>query len=184
MNRAQGHAVFAYNNTDPQNIRNIAELGGGALMDIGCYPINVARMMFDAEPSDVHASIRRHPDFGTDVLTSAILDFDGRHATLTCSTQLEPDQRVHLLGTEGRLLVEIPFNIPPDQPTRILHTAGGTPPTAPRTEVIEVPAANQYRIQGELFSRAIRDGSPVPTPPDDALANMSVIERIFAIGDR
>jgi predicted dehydrogenase len=173
-------AVFSYRNTDPANIRNIAELGGGALMDIGCYPVNVARMMFGAEPTIVQAALRRDPVFGTDVLTSALLDFDGRHASFTCSTQLEPDQRVHLLGTEGRLLVEIPFNIPPGLPTRIIHTAGGNPPVAPGTDVIEFPAADQYQIQGELFAAAIREHKPAPTPPEDAVANMRVIEQIFA----
>ena len=122
---------FSYRNVDPDNIRNIAEYGGGALMDIGCYAINVARWMFDGEPDDVSAAVRRDPRFGTDVLTSAVLDFGGRQATFTCSTQIEPDQRVHLVGTAGRLLVEIPFNIPPDLPTRIVHAAGGDPPVAP-----------------------------------------------------
>ncbi len=171
---------FSYRNVDPENIRNIAEYGGGALMDIGCYAINVARWMFDGEPTDVSAAVRRDPAFGTDVLTSAVLDFGGRQATFTCSTQIESDQRVHLVGTTGRLLVEIPFNIPPDRPTRIVHAAGGDPPVAPGIDVIEVPAADPYGAQCDAFSAAVRDGSPVPIPPADAVANMAVIERIFA----
>ncbi|WP_298328858.1 Gfo/Idh/MocA family oxidoreductase [Haloactinopolyspora sp.] len=174
------HGFFAYHNLDPANIRNIADLGGGGLMDIGCYPVNVARMMFGAEPTAVHAALRRDPTFGTDVLTSAVLDFDGRHAVLSCSTQHEPYQHVQLLGTEGRLSVEIPFNIPPDLPTRIVRYAGGTPPVAPGTEVFEFAPADQYQIQGELFSAAIRADTPVPTPPEDAVANMAVLERIVA----
>jgi predicted dehydrogenase len=177
-------AFFSYRNIDPADIRNVVEFGGGALMDIGCYPVNVTRMLFEAEPTDVQASVFRDPEFGTDVLTSAVLDFDGRQATFTCSTQLEPDQRVHLIGTEGRLLVEIPFNIPPDRPTRIIHTAGGAPPAAPGGEVIEIPPADQYEIQGQLFAAAVRDGSGVPTPPEDAIANMAVIEQIVAAGAR
>jgi predicted dehydrogenase len=172
-------AFFSYRNLDPRDIRNVAEFGGGALMDIGCYPINVARMMFDAEPSGVAAMVRRDPRFGTDVLTSAILDFGGRQATFTCSTQLEDDQRVHLIGTEGRLLVEIPFNIPPDRPTRIIRAAGGEPPVEPGIETIEVAGADQYGVQCDAFSAAIRAGTPVPTPPADAVANMVVIERIL-----
>ena len=124
--------------------------------------------------------MRRDPVFGTDVLTSAVLDFGGRHATFTCSTQIEDDQRVHLVGTAGRLLVEIPFNIPPDRPSRIVRAAGGAPPVAPGIEVIEIPAADPYGVQGDAFSAAVRDGSPVPIPPDDAVANMAVIERILA----
>jgi predicted dehydrogenase len=171
---------FSYRNVDPGNIRNIAAYGGGAVMDIGCYPINVARWMFDGEPDDVVATVRRDPAFGTDVLTSAVLDFGGRQAGFTCSTQLEDDQRVHLVGTAGRLLVEIPFNIPPDRPTRIVRAAGGDPPVAPGLEVIEVPTADPYGVQGDAFSAAVRDGTAAPIPPADAIGNMAVIDRILA----
>ena len=173
-------AFFAYHNVDPANIRNIADYGGGALMDVGCYAINVARWMFDGEPTDVSAAVRIDPRFGTDAVTSAVLDFGGRHATFTCSTQTEPDQRVHLIGTTGRLLVEIPFNIPPHLPTRIIHAAGGDPPVAPGIDIIEIPAADPYGAQCDAFSAAIRDGSDVPIPAQDAIGNMAVIDRILA----
>ncbi|HEX2153814.1 MAG TPA: Gfo/Idh/MocA family oxidoreductase [Acidimicrobiia bacterium] len=173
-------AVFSYYNVDATDIRNKVEFGGGALYDIGCYCVNAARMIFGAEPARVKSSIRRDDRFGTDVITSAILDFGGRHAIFTCSTQLESNQNVAIEGTEGRLVVEIPFNIPPDVPTRILHVAGGEPPVAPRVEIHEIGASNQYGIQAELFSKAIREDTPVPTPPEDAVANLRVIERIFA----
>ncbi len=171
---------FSYHNADPDDIRNIPEFGGGALYDIGCYPVNVARMLFGSEPTDVKASIRRDPNFGTDVVTSAVLDFGGRHATFICSTQMEDDQRVAIYGTKGRLVVEIPFNIPHDRPTRILHYTGGDPPVAPGLEVHEIPAANQYGVQADAFSRSIREDTPVPTPPEDAVGNLLVMERIFA----
>jgi predicted dehydrogenase len=171
---------FCYYNDDPGDIRNRLDAGGGALFDVGCYPVNVARMLFDSEPTDVLASIRRDPIGGTDVLTSVVLDFEGRHAGFTCSTRLEDDQRVHILGTRGRLLVEIPFNIPADVPTRLLVIAGGEPPVAPDIVVHEVGAADQYGVQADAFSRAIREGTEVPTPPRDAVANIEVIERIFA----
>jgi predicted dehydrogenase len=178
-------ASFTYFNVDPDDIRNVTEYGGGALMDVGCYPINVSRMLFGAEPTSVQASIRRDPTFGTDVLTSALMEFGGgRHASFTCSTQLEPDQRVHLLGTRARLVVEIPFNIPPDRPTRLLLTAGGDPPVAPDTEVIEIPAVDQYGVQADGFSRSILEDGPVPTPPEDAIANMRVIERVVSAAGR
>lgn len=173
-------SFFSYRNVDPEDIRNIAEYGGGALMDIGCYPVNVARMLFDAEPTNVKAFIRRDDVFGTDVVTSAILDFDGRHASFTCSTQLEADQRVHLAGTTGRLLIEIPFNVPPDLGARVLLFAGGDPPASPGVEVHEVAAADQYGLQADAFSRAVRNGGPVPTDPQDAVANLEVMERIVA----
>jgi predicted dehydrogenase len=172
---------FSYRNLDPQNIRNVPSFGGGALMDIGCYAIDAARMLFGAEPERVEGAVYRDPRFGIDVLSSATLDFGGRQATFMCSTQLEPDQRVHLTGTKGRLVVEIPFNIPPDRPTRLLLKAGGDPPADPHTEVIEVPAANQYGIQGDRFSRAVLDDSEIPVSPEGSIANMRVIEALLAI---
>jgi predicted dehydrogenase len=177
-------AVFTYFNADPSNIRNIAAYGGGALMDIGCYPINVARMMYGSEPEVVAARIVRDPSFGTDVLATAVLDFGGRHAGFTCSTQLESDQRVLLLGTRGRLVVEIPFNIPADRPARLIRYRGGDPPVAPESEVYELGPADQYGIQGDAFSRAVRAGGPVPHPPEDAIGTLAVIERIVESAEK
>ena len=126
-------------------------------MDIGCYPINVARWFFGSEPDEVLATVRRDPTFGTDVLTSAVLDFDGRQATFVCSTQLESDQRVHLLGTTGRLEVEIPFNIPPDRPTRGCLASGGDPPVAPGLTVLRAAAVRSVHRPGRrLQSRRAR----------------------------
>jgi predicted dehydrogenase len=173
-------AFFSYRNVDPANIRNIPEYGGGAVMDIGCYPINVARWFFAGEPDRVVASVRRDPEFGTDVVTSAILEFAGRQATFTCSTQVEDDQRVHLVGTAGRLVVPIPFNIPPDRPTQLVLAAGGNPPVEPALEVIELATADPYTVQGDAFAAAVREGTPVPLAPEDAIGNMTVIERILA----
>ena len=173
-------SFFSYHNVDPNDIRNKVDAGGGSLFDIGCYPVNVARMLFEAEPTEVMAAIRRDPSFGTDVLTSVVLDFGGRHATFTCSTQLEDDQRVDIYGTEGRLVVEIPFNIPPDRPTRVLSIAGGEPPLDPKIVSHQIDAADQYQVQADAFSRSIREGAPVPTSPEDAVANLEVMERIFA----
>jgi predicted dehydrogenase len=175
---------FSYFNVDPDDIRNIAEVGGGALNDIGCYAVNTARMLFGGEPNRVTGAVRRDSTFGTDVLTSALLEFDSGHATLSCSTQLEDDQRVHIHGTTGRMLVEIPFNIPPDRATRILVASGGEPPVAPDIVVHEIAAADQYGVQADAMSRAIKDGAPVPTPPDDAIANLEVMERIVVDAER
>jgi predicted dehydrogenase len=105
--------------------------------------------------------------------------FGEGQSTFTCSTQAESDQRVHVVGNEGRLVVEIPFNAPWDRPTRLLLTSGGDPPVDPHTEVIEIPTANQYAIQGDAFSRAVLGEAELPTPPEDAVANMRVIERVL-----
>ncbi len=171
---------FAYFNDDPDNIRNRLETGGGALMDIGCYAINLSRMLFGSEPTGVSAAVSRDPGSGVDILTSALLEFGAGQATFTVSTQAEPDQRVHLMGTAGRIEVEIPFNIPPAAETRVFVTGGGNPPTDPDTVTITFPAVDQYTIQAELFAGAILDDSAVPTPPEDGVANMEVIERVFA----
>jgi predicted dehydrogenase len=172
-------SVFSYFNDDPDDIRNIVAAGGGALYDIGCYAVNLSRLLFESEPTEVYAAVHRDERFGTDILTSAVLDFDGRHATFVCSTQLEPVQRVEILGTDGRIVVEIPFNIPPDRPTRLDLVAGGDPPVAPHVEIVHIPIADPYAVQADGFSRAIRLDHPVPIPPIDAVANLRVIERLF-----
>jgi predicted dehydrogenase len=167
------HSAFAYHNVDPQNIRNQRDIGGGGLMDIGCYNVSLSRFIFDAEPTRVLGVATFDPTFRTDTLTSGILDFDGRHSVFTCSTQIAGYQRVHLLGTEGRIELEIPFNAPPDASHWLWHQRGRD------TTVIDVGHHDQYRIQGDLFSLAILDDTPVPTPLDDAVANMRVIDRVF-----
>ena len=172
--------VFSYFNDDPTNIRNIREVGGGALYDIGCYAINASRMLFGSEPTEVKATVRRDGTVGVDVVTAAILRFGDRTASFVCSTRMEPDQRVDIYGAKGRLTVEIPFNIPPDRPTRIIEVTGGTPPAGPGVEIHEIAVADPYTVQADAFSRALRTGAPVPVAPEDATANLEVIERIFA----
>ena len=162
-----GH--FSYFNRDPTNVRNIAEWGGGALMDIGCYPITLSRMVFGEEPGRVLGLIERDPEFRTDRLTSAMLEFPSGQCAFSCSTQLVPYQRMHLFGTRGRIEIEIPFNAPPDRPTRIFVD----------DRVEEFPICDQYTIQGDLFSRAILEDGPVPVPLEDAFKNMLVIEAVF-----
>lgn len=171
---------FSYYNDDPENIRNRPENGGGAIMDIGCYNINASRMLFDAEPVRIKAAVRRDPVMGIDTLSSAVLEFPGGgQATFTCSIRSEDYQRVHIVGSTGRIEIEIPFNIPPNRETRILLTVGGDPPVAPATETLVFPAEDQYTIQARLFAQAILDDSPVPVPVSDAIANMKVIDAIL-----
>lgn len=169
------NSFFSYFNDDPDNIRNRADIGGGGLMDIGCYNISLSRFIFDAEPRRVVGLIDRDPTFGTDRLASGILDFgDGRSATFTCSTQLASHQRANIYGTTGRVEVEIPVNAPPDRPTRLWHQQGGA------AAEIAFPVVDQYTLQGDAFARAILDDTPVPTPLTDAIANMRVIDALVA----
>jgi predicted dehydrogenase len=175
---------FSYFNDDRENIRNIHEYGGGAMYDIGCYSVNLSRMLFDDEPLGVEAVVERDPVSGVDVLASAILEFEAGVAELTCSTRLAPDQRVHIYGSKGWISIDFPFNIPPDLPTRILVTGDGESRASAGTEVLEFDPADQYAVQGELFAAAVLDDEPTPLPAYDAVANLSVIERIFAAAGR
>jgi len=173
------HSWFSYYNDDPANIRNILEAGGGALYDIGCYSVNLSRMLFASEPTRVEAVAVRDPIGGTDVVTSGILAFGSGLATFTCSTRAEDDQRVDIYGTGGRISIEIPFNIPPDRPTHLFVTAGGDPPVAPRTERLTFETADPYTAEAEAFATAVLEGRPAPVSPADAVANLRVIERLF-----
>lgn len=168
--------LFSYTNRDPQNIRNILEDGGGALMDIGCYPITTSRFILGEEPRRVVALIERDPEMKIDRLTSALLDFPSGQAVFACSTQLVPYQRMQFFGTRGRIEIEIPFNAPNDRPCRIFVDNG---PNAGGIETLEFPICNQYTIQGDHFSRAIREGGEVAVPLEDAIKNMAVIEALF-----
>lgn len=171
---------FSYYNDDPSNIRNILEYGGGALMDIGCYSIHLSRMLMGSEPTGIKASVQRDPESGVDTTTAGILEFGSKVATFTCSTRVEPNQRVDIYGSKGRISIEIPFNIPPDRTTRIMVTAGGNPPTEPATKTIEFDPVNQYTLQAEAFASAVLDGESVPDSGLNVADNIRVIDRLFA----
>ena len=165
-------SFFSYFNDDAQNIRNQKDIGGGALMDIGCYNISLSRFLFDEEPTRVLGLIEWDPNFGTDRISTGIIEFPNGTSTFTCSTQLVPYQRIHAFGTEGRVEIEIPFNAPPDRPCKIWHQSQNG------IEEIELPQCDQYTVQGDLFAKAVLDGDPLPTPLDDAVKNMRVIEAV------
>ncbi len=177
---------FSYYNDDPANIRNQADIGGGGgLFDIGCYAISLARFIFDAEPRRVFGIVEYDPQLRVDRLASGVLDFGAGTSSFTCGTQIAPFQRVNIFGTLGRVEIDIPFNAPPDRPCTMRHQhAGGTDAVAlveqaGGTEEITLEVCDQYTIQGELFSQAVLNDQPVPTPIEDAVANMRVIERVI-----
>src|ERR1700680_45226 len=138
---------FSYFNRDAKNVRNKPEWGGGGVMDIGCYPITMSRFMFAAEPLQVTGVLERDPEFGTDRLASAILEFSGGQAVFTCSTQMVPYQRMQFLGMKGRIEIEIPFNAPPNKTTRIFVDDGSDVGGA-GIKVETIPAWDQYTIPG------------------------------------
>jgi predicted dehydrogenase len=169
--------VFSFFNRDPANIRNLPAAGGGALMDIGCYLINTSRFVFEREPARVSGLIERDPDMGVDRLTSLMLDYGSGHAVGTCSTQMVPFQRIQILGTTGRLELDIPFNAPPDRPCRIVLDSGADLFGGGAT-TIDIDTCNQYTIQGDRFSKAIVADEAVPVPLEDAVQNMACIDAV------
>ena len=171
-----GH--FSYFRRDPDDIRSRPDWGGGALLDIGCYPITLSRWLFNAEPVDVTGQLERDPDFGVDRLGSALLRFPTGQASFTCGGQLVPHQRMQIFGTTGRIEVEIPFNAPPDRACRI-YVDDGSKFAGASAETIEFPATDQYRLQADRFSDAIRGRGESHVSLEDAIANMAVIDAIF-----
>jgi predicted dehydrogenase len=172
------HTFFSYFNDDPANIRNQRDIGGGALMDIGCYPISLSRFIFDAEPERVLGQIERDPNTQVDRLTSGVLEFFQGTSTFTCATQLVPYQRVNIYGTTGRIEIEIPFNAPSDVPCRLWVQT--TNKTGTKVEEIRMEVCDQYMLQADAFATAIMEDTTVPTPLADAVSNMVVIERVVS----
>jgi predicted dehydrogenase len=169
---------FSYFNDDPQNIRNIAAFGGGGLLDIGCYLTTTSRLVFGEEPRRVLGLVERDAAHRVDTLASIVLDFPSGQAIGTCSTRMTPYQRVQLFGTRGRLEIEIPFNAPSDRPCR-LWVDDGRDLFGGGREEITVATCDQYGIQGDLFSRAVREGGDVAYPLEASLANMRVLDAVF-----
>jgi predicted dehydrogenase len=169
---------FSYFNVDKSNIRNKIEVGGGALMDIGCYCVNLSRFIFDDEPIRVSSLIERDSETKIDKLTSAMLKFPRGHATFTCSTQLVPYQRMQIIGTKGRIEVEIPVNLPPESPTRIFID-DGSDLYGKNVETIEFRAVDKFMIQSELFSKAILENSEQAISLEDSFKNMAVMDAVF-----
>ena len=165
--------AFSYFKRDFNDYRAKAELGGGGLLDIGCYPIQLSRFLFEQEPVRVAGVVNLDPDMGVDRLTSGILEFPSGHCAFTCGTQVAVNQRIQVICEKGGIELDTPINAPNDRPCRIVVNQGG----AYRME--EFPACDQYTIQGDCFSRAIRNNEEVPTPIEDSVKNMLVIERLF-----
>lgn len=170
---------FGYFNRDPKNVRNVPEFGGGALLDIGCYPVTLSRFIFGEEPSRAMGLIERDPKMKTDRLTSAMLEFPSGQCAFTCTTQLAYHQRMVLFGTKGRIEIDRPINPPNDQPSRILIDDNPSDPTGAGITTETIGTCDQFTIQGDLFSRAIGEGGDVPVPLEDSVRNMAAIDAVF-----
>jgi predicted dehydrogenase len=171
--------TFSYFKLDAENIRNVRAYGGGALYDIGCYPIKTSRMVFGEEPVRVSATLTRDPQLDNiDMLTSAILEYPSGHCVFTCSTQIALQQSMRFYGSTGRIESELPFNATPGGTSRI-RIDDGRDLYGGGMVIEELPASDQYTIQGDLFSRAILDGGQPPVPLEDAVRTMAVIDAVF-----
>jgi predicted dehydrogenase len=169
---------FSYFNDDPENVRNMADIGGGGIYDIGCYPITTSRFLFEQEPTRVLSLVERDPKFGTDRLATALLDFPSGQALFVCSTQLVPYQRTQILGTRGRIEIEVPYNAPLDRPCRVF-VDDGRDFLGSGVETLTFDTVDQYMVEAEAFARAILEKKPAPIPLEDAVQNMAVIDAIF-----
>ncbi len=170
------HAVttfFSYMFPDPTNIRNIAEIGGGGLRDVGSYAVSAARFLVGSEPSRVLSLMYRDPVLKTDILSTGVLDFGKARSTFTVGTQTQPWQQVDAVGSGGRLTVHLPFNPHPDTPSELTVTAWNG------TRKVFTPLADQFVEVFEAFARAVRSGGPVPQPPEDTVANQRVLDSLF-----
>lgn len=167
-------ACFTYFNRDPGNVRNQADIGGGGLMDIGCFCVSAARFIFGREPARVSACLDIDPEFQVDRHASALLDFAPGSATFYCSTQSNPSQGVKINGSQGTLIIETPFFA--NGPARLRLT------DAQGSRTIDIGDFNHYVAQVEAFSAAALSGKASPIPLSDALANQKVIDAIFSAG--
>ncbi len=173
-------AAFTYFNTDANNVRNQADIGGGGILDIGCYPVTAGRFLFEAEPTRVVALVERDPRFGTDRLASVLMDFgNGRQLNFVCSTQAVGEQNVQVLGSKAKLNIIIPFNAPPNERTAItVDTGAPFDGSLARREIIA--ACDQYTEQAEAFALAVLGEAKLPWGVEDAIASMKVLDAIFA----
>jgi len=169
--------TFSYFNADPSNIRNIPELGGGGMWDIGCYCSTLSRYLFEEEPIRLVSTLEFDPEMQTDRLGSVILEFPSGQSVFSVSTQLVPYQRLHLFGTLGHLEVRIPFNAPNDRACTVNQDIGSI--LLDEITTHSYPVMDQYTLMGDAFSRAILSNGEVPVPLEDALNNTKVLCAIF-----
>ena len=171
-------SAFSYYKTDPENIRNKPEMGGGGLMDVGCYCISLSRFLFDAEPNRIVGYIEKDPDLKVDKIASGIMDFEHGSSTFTCSMQMEAEQTITAYGTDGKITIDIPFNPPANESTTVQLITGG------EHQTITIEPSNHYALQGDAFAKSILQNTAVPTPLTDAVANMKAIEAVVESAEK
>jgi predicted dehydrogenase len=166
-------SAFTFRLTRPENIRWSAALGGGALMDVGCYCVNVSRTIAGAEPAEGTAWAE-WAGSGVDARLAGMLRFaDGPVAQFDCSLTMERRELCEVAGTDGALSIEAAF-LPGTGETAIRLRRG-------RDEVATetIAGADQYRLMVEHFADCALNGRPLRYPPEEAAANMRVIEALL-----
>jgi predicted dehydrogenase len=166
------HIHFSYAQLDPNNIRNQKRMGGGSLLDVGCYGISAARWLFEEEPMKVSGLSEYDPKMKTDRLTSGILQFSKGSATFTCGSQMERFQVVHVFGSKGKIEIKHPFNCLDQEATLILQQGSAI-------DRISFEPVNTYTLQGDHFSKAIRTLEPSLISVSDSMNNMRVIQQLL-----
>jgi predicted dehydrogenase len=172
-------SAFLFTMLDPNNVRNRVDIGGGALYDVGCYPIVTARYVFGAEPERAIGLVNRDPQLGVDRLTSGMLAFPGGgQLTFSSSLQLAAYQRVVILGTEGRIDVAVPFTPQKDHACRIVIDSGKALDGSSAV-VEEFEPVDQYALQCDAAAAVFRGESAQEFPIEDAIANMRIIDALY-----
>jgi predicted dehydrogenase len=172
-------SAFVFSVLDPNNVRNRADIGGGALYDVGCYPLVTARYVFGSEPERAIALLDRDPKLGVDRVTSGMLAFPGGgQLTFSSALQLAPYQRVVILGTEGRLELGVPFTPAKEHGCRLTIDSGKSLDGS-SASVEEFPPFDQYAAQCDLAAAVFRRETAQEFPIEDAIANMRVIDALY-----
>ncbi len=168
------NGIFTYDNPDPNNIRNQESLGGGALYDIGCYPISVARFLLGRKPKRVMSLLDTHKDFKVDCFSSAVLDFGDARASFTVGTNVYASQSIHILGSSGEIVVPLPFNAYKDCPLEI------TVSTKIGTRTVVLPCDDQYVNEFYSFARSVSTGTANLYTKEMSIDNAHVLDAVFA----
>ncbi len=172
--------VFTYFNRDPGNMRNIPELGGGGLPDIGVYPTISTRFSTGLEPLRIQAVTEHDPEFGTDIYSSVKADFGDFELSFYISTQMANRQLMVFHGTEGFIEVKSPFNADRWGPEEIeLSNRGHNQST-----IFRFQDSRQYRKQAEAFARAAKGEQEEVVTLENSKLNQKVIDAIYRASEK
>jgi predicted dehydrogenase len=170
-------STFTYFNNDPDNIRNKYLEGGGGLLDVGCYCINVTRMIYNEEPEMVFGKIKYDSGFGVDVYVKGMMKFNHGLASFSAGTKASPHEEVRIIGTKGMLTINHPFyGVPTMESNTTIHLC----PNYGEKISFEIEGENQYMKMVDHFAESILNETPPKITLQNSINNMKVIDAIFA----